>query len=193
MMLRFIAGRVDVADSAWHRRRRSGATRRAQGIEMHKGYAGTGSVLLLAACAAYAAVATAQDDAHTMIAPKDIQWGPAPPTLPKGAKIAVLQGDPGKDGPFVIRLMTPGPYRLAPHWHSRDEQLTVISGTFYLGLGDTVDMKKAKALPAGGFHYLPAKAHHYAYSKARTVVQVSGTGPFDINYLNSADDPQKKM
>lgn len=149
--------------------------------------------MLLLACAAYAGVGAAQADMQTMIAPKDIHWGPAPATLPKGAKLAVLQGDPGKEGPFVIRLMTPGPYRIAPHWHSKDEQLTVISGTFYLGLGDKVDMKKATALPAGGFHHLPAKAHHYAYSKGRTIVQVSGMGPFDINYLNPADDPQKKM
>ena len=74
-----------------------------------------------------------------------------------------------------------------------DEQLTVISGTFYLGLGDSVDAKKATGLPAGGFHYLPAKQHHYAFSKGPAVVQVSGNGPFDITYLNPADDPQKKM
>ena len=160
---------------------------------MRTGGATTGSLVLLFACAACAGAAVAQGDAHSMITPKDIQWGPAPPSLPKGAKVAVLQGDPGKEGPYAIRLMTQGPFRIAPHWHSQDEQLTVISGTFYLGLGDTVDMKKATALPAGGFHHLPAKAHHYAYSKGRTIVQVAGNGPFDINYVNAADDPQKKM
>ena len=148
---------------------------------------------LLLACAAYAGVVIAEGDAHMMMAPKDMKWGDAPPSLPKGAKISVLQGDPGKPGPYVIRLMTPGPAKIAPHWHSQAEQLTVISGTFYLGLGDTLDMKKATALPAGGFHYLPAKEHHYAYSKGRTVVQINGTGPFDITYVNPADDPQKKM
>lgn len=149
--------------------------------------------MLLLATSVYAGIAVAQSDAETMMAPKDMKWGPAPPTLPKGAKLAVLRGDPGKPGPFVLRLMMPGAYKIAPHWHSQDEALTVISGTFYLGLGDTIDAKAAHALPAGGFHYLPAKAHHYAFSKGSTVVQVNGNGPFDITYLNPADDPQKKM
>lgn len=150
------------------------------------------SVALLLAGAGYAGIAGA-DAAHTMLTPNDLKWGPAPPALPKGAKIAVLQGDPGKSGPFVLRLMTPGAYTLGPHWHSQDEQLTVISGTFYLGYGDKLERKQARALPAGGFHYLPAKEHHFAFSKGPTVVQVSGNGPFDINYLDPADDPQKKM
>ena len=128
-----------------------------------------------------------------MMMPKDMHWGPAPASLPKGAKVTVLKGDPGKSGPFVLRLMAPGGYSLPPHWHSQDEQLTVISGTFYLGYGDKVDAKQATGLPAGGFHFLPAKEHHYAFSRGPTVVQVSGNGPFDINYVNPADDPQKKM
>ena len=74
-------------------------------------------------------------DKESFVNPKDIKWGDAPPSLPKGAKIAVLQGDPGKPGPFVIRLMVPAGYKLAPHWHSQDESLTVISGTLYFGLG----------------------------------------------------------
>lgn len=152
-----------------------------------------GAAAMLLACAAYAGAAVAEGDAHTMMAPKDIKWGPAPPSLPKGVKLAVLQGDPGKEGPFVARLMLPGPFKIPPHWHSQAEQLTVISGAFYLGLGDTMDTKKATMLPAGGFHYLPAKEHHYAFSKGRTVVQINGMGPFDITYVNPADDPQKKM
>ena len=151
------------------------------------------SACALLACVAYAVNAGAQGDAHSLMTPKDMKWGPAPPSLPKGAKVTVLQGDPGKSGPFVLRLMTPGAYAIPPHWHSQDEQLTVISGTFYLGLGDKVDAKKATGLPAGGFHFLPAKAHHYAFSKGPAVVQVSGNGPFDVTYLNPADDPQKKM
>ena len=151
-----------------------------------------GAAAMLLACAAYTGAAVAADDAH-MMAPKDMKWGDAPPSLPKGAKLAVLQGDPGKEGPFVIRLMTSGPFKIPPHWHSQAEELTVISGAFYLGLGDAMDTKKATMLPAGGFHYLPAKEHHFAYSKGRTVIQVNGMGPFDITYVNPADDPQKKM
>jgi hypothetical protein len=145
-------------------------------------------------CAAFAAPALAQgaDIAHSFITPTDIKWGDAPPTLPKGAKIAVLQGDPGKAGPFVLRLLVPaGGYRIAPHWHTQDEQLTVISGMLYIGLGDKFSKRDARALPRGGFHFLPGKEHHYAFTTGRTIVQINGNGPFDINYINPADDPQK--
>jgi hypothetical protein len=123
--------------------------------------------------------------------PKDIKFGPAPPTLPKGAKLAVLNGDPGKAGQFVIRLEAPAHYKIPPHWHTTAENLTIISGTLYLGDGDKMDEKAAHGLKPGGYHYLPAKAHHYAFTKTNTVVQINAEGPFDINYLNPADDPSK--
>jgi len=141
----------------------------------------------------FAAGADAQGSggAHTFITPTDIKWGDAPPSLPKGAKLAVLYGDPGKAGPFVIRLMAPTGYKIAPHWHTQDEQLTVISGMLYIGLGDTFNKRAAHALPHGGFHALPGKEHHYAFANGRTIVQITGNGPFDINYIDAADDPQK--
>ena len=120
-----------------------------------------------------------------------LKWGDAPPVLPKGAKLAVLGGDPGKAGPYVIRLKMPANYKIAPHWHSKDENITVVSGTFYLAEGDKMDTKNAHAMKAGGFHYLPGKTHHYAYSKGPAVVQVHGEGPFDITYIDPADDPSK--
>ena len=119
------------------------------------------------------------------------QVGDAPPSLPKGAKVAVLYGDPSKAGPFCMRLMAPAGYKIPPHWHSQAEALTVISGTFYLGMGDKMDATAAQPLKAGGFHYLPPKEHHFAFSKAASVVQLNGEGPFDITYINAADDPQK--
>ena len=122
----------------------------------------------------------------------DVKWGEAPPNLPKGAKIAVLSGDPGKPGPFVGRLMMPAGYKVAPHYHSTDEDLTIISGTFYLATGDKLETKDAHAMKAGGFHHLPAKTNHYAFTKGPTVVQINAMGPFDIVYLNPADDPSKK-
>jgi len=144
-------------------------------------------------CAVFSAPVAAQGNggAHSFIVPTDIKWSDAPPTLPKGAKIAVLQGDPSKAGPFVMRLMAPNGYRVGPHWHTQDEQLTVISGILYIGLGDKFSKGAARALPRGGFHALPAKEHHYAFAKGRTIVQVNGNGPFDINYIDPADDPQK--
>ena len=121
---------------------------------------------------------------------KDIKWGAVPPSLPKGAKIAVLQGDPGKSGPFVIRLMVPPGYKIPPHLHSQDESLTVIAGTVYFGPGDKIDTNKAQTVTAGGFHFLSGKDHHYLVAKSQAVVQVSGNGPFDITYIDSDDDPQ---
>ena len=121
----------------------------------------------------------------------EIKWGDAPPVLPKGAKMAVLSGDPGKAGPFVVRLQVPASYKIPPHWHSADEDLTVISGSFNLGEGDKMEMKGAHELKAGGFHHLPAKTHHFAFSKAPSVVQINSVGPFDIVYIDPKDDPSK--
>jgi Domain of unknown function (DUF4437) len=150
----------------------------------------TPAVLLMAP--ALASAADAPSD-HVMLNAADIKWGPPPPVLPKGAKLAVLYGDPGKPGPFVMRLMAPANYKIAPHWHSIAENLTIISGTLYLGDGDKMDMKAAHALKAGGYHYLPGKAHHYAFTKTATVIQVHGDGPFDITYINPDDDPSKAV
>lgn len=143
-----------------------------------------------------AAPAAAQDAAMgemTMTNPSALKWVDAPPGLPKGAKLAVLQGDPSKDGPYVVRLKTPAGYKVPPHWHTKTENLTVISGALYLGSGDTMDMNGAHALKAGGYHYLPGGAHHYAFTRAATVVQIHGTGPLDIKYVNPQDDPTAKQ
>lgn len=142
---------------------------------------------LLVTAASVAAPLQAADEVS--LNKDDIKWGDAPPVLAKGAKLAVLHGDPSKSGPFTMRLSAPANYKIAPHWHSQAEDLTIISGALYLGMGDKMDTKAAHALKVGGYHHLPAKAHHYAFSKSATVIQISGEGPFDINYLNPRDDP----
>jgi hypothetical protein len=129
--------------------------------------------------------------AGTYMNPGEVKWGDAPPVFAKGAKMAVLSGDPGKAAPFVARLMLPANYKVAPHWHSADEDLTIISGTFYLAEGDKLDTKGAHAIKVGGFHHLPAKTHHFAFTKGPAVVQINGMGPFDITYINPVDDPSK--
>jgi hypothetical protein len=151
------------------------------------------SALIIAAWTLSSTTATAADAMGdmTFINTGDIKWGDAPPVLPKGAKIAVLSGDPFKPGPFVIRLKMPAGYKIAPHWHSQAENLTVISGAFNLGSGDKADKAHAHLLHAGGFHYLPAMAHHYAFSNTATVLQIHGEGPFNITFINAADDPSK--
>jgi quercetin dioxygenase-like cupin family protein len=148
------------------------------------------AVIILGALAG-PALAQGTSDKESFLNPKDIKWGDAPPSMPKGAKIAVLLGDPGKPGPFVIRLMVPAGYKIAPHWHSQDESLTVISGTLSFGMGDKPEAGKVHALTAGGFHFLSGRDHHYVTAKTATVIQVSGSGPFDMTYINPDDGPQK--
>lgn len=121
--------------------------------------------------------------------PDELKWGDAPPVLPKGAKVAILDGDPFKPGPYVIRLKMPPGYKVPPHWHSRAENVTVISGMLALGMGDKLDEKAARALKPGGFHAIGPQVHHYAFSKGGAVVQIHGEGPFDITYINPADNP----
>lgn len=118
-------------------------------------------------------------------------WGPAPPFLAKGAQFAVYQGDPGKPGVYTIRLKLPAGYVIAPHFHPTDENVTVISGHFLVGMGDAVDRAKTQALTAGGFITATAMAHHFGVATDDVVVQVHGTGPFAITYVHPADDPRK--
>ena len=135
--------------------------------------------------------AAAKKPMHVIMNEADIKWGDAPPNMPAGAKMAVLQGDPGKAGMYTIRLKTPDGYRVAAHWHPAAEHLTIISGTFNLGTGDKLDETKTTAMAAGAFGSMPAKMHHFAWCKGETEVQVSGMGPFQIIYVNPADDPSK--
>ncbi len=119
-----------------------------------------------------------------------LNWGPAPAVFPRGARMAVLQGDPGQSGLFTVRLELPDGYRVAPHYHPTDEQLTVISGTFLLGMGDALDAAHATVLSPGGFATVAATMHHYAIARGRTVVQVHGMGPFVLTYVDPKDDPR---
>ena len=148
-------------------------------------------IAVILASTASSVMAQGTSESQSFINPNDIKWGAAPPSMPKGARIAVLQGDPGKPGPFVIRLMVPPGYKIAPHWHTQDESLTVISGTFYFGTGDKAEASKAHTLTAGGFHFLSGKEHHYLIAKTQAVIQVNGNGPFDMTYVNPDDAPQK--
>jgi len=133
----------------------------------------------------------AKKPAHVILNAGDIQWVDAPPSLPPGAKMAVLDGDPGKAGLFILRLKIPDGYKVAAHWHPNAENVTVLSGTFYLGTGDKLDESKGTAMSAGAFARMPGRMHHFAWTKGSTELQVSGMGPFAITYVNSADDPRK--
>jgi quercetin dioxygenase-like cupin family protein len=138
------------------------------------------------------AIGSAQDaKTHIAISGKDIKWGPAPPSLPKGAQFAVVSGNPTAAGPFAIRIKFPAGYKVAPHWHPTDEHVTVLSGTMALGMGEKFTPASMKTLPAGSYAMMPAEMRHFAMAKTAAVIQVHGTGPFVLNYVNPADDPSK--
>ena len=134
--------------------------------------------------------AAAAMPAHAMANLSDVKWGDAPPGLPKGAKMAVLNGDPGKPGSFVVVAKLPSGYKVAPHWHSTDENVTILSGTLMMGTGDKADEKAAHAMKAGGYSFVPAKSHHWVIAKGETTIQIAASGPFDINYIEASDDPR---
>jgi quercetin dioxygenase-like cupin family protein len=133
----------------------------------------------------------AAQSGHSTVTPQEVKWGPAPPSIPAGAQMAVLYGDPGKDGMFAMRLKFPKGYRLSPHTHPKPEIVTVISGTMHLGMGKTADPSKAQALPAGSFFAVSPGMEHFGSFEDETVVQINSTGPWGITYVNPADDPRK--
>jgi quercetin dioxygenase-like cupin family protein len=130
---------------------------------------------------------------HAIVAtPDGIKWAPAPAILPAGAKLAVLEGDPAKAGEFTMRLSLPAGYRIPPHFHPVTEHVTVIDGTFYVGMGEAFDATKANALPTGTFAALEPGVRHFAFTKGATTVQLHGVGPWSLTYVNPADDPRTK-
>jgi quercetin dioxygenase-like cupin family protein len=129
---------------------------------------------------------------HQMLASgAAVKWGPPPPVFPAGAKFAVIDGDPASKGLVTVRFEMPAGYKIAPHWHPTDEHITVLSGTFAVGMGDTLDTDRSKTLTAGGYAVAPATMHHYAWTKTGATIQVHMIGPFAITYVNPADDPSQ--
>ena len=134
----------------------------------------------------------AQEVEHIMLKSGDIKWTDAPPSMPAGAQIAVIEGDLKKAEPFTFRLKLPANYQIAPHTHPTIEHVTVLSGTFYMGAGDQLDPEKAVALTRGSFAAFQSGHSMFAWTVEETVIQVYGVGPWGINYINPADDPRKK-
>jgi quercetin dioxygenase-like cupin family protein len=128
----------------------------------------------------------------TFMRSSDLKWGAGPPSLPPGARLAVLQGNPAKAGPFTIRAKLPAGYKIPAHWHPTDENVTVVSGTFFMGMGDKLNPAQGKSMPAGSFISLPAKCHHFAWTTKPAIIQVHAMGPFEVTYINPADDPRNR-
>jgi ChrR Cupin-like domain len=144
----------------------------------------TGAVALI-----ISAVASSQTPMQHIVSSKGITWGPSP--IP-GVQLAVLAGDPSKDGVFTLRLKMPNAWKVPPHWHPGDENLTVIQGTFLLATGEKYDVAALKPMATGDFAHMPKEMRHFALTKGETVIQVSGLGPFVINYVNPEDDPKNR-
>lgn len=130
---------------------------------------------------------------HVVVAvPDSMKWNAAPPVLPAGAKLAVLDGDPAKRGPFTMRLSFPDGYTIPPHFHPVVEHVTVIRGTLLVGMGNQLDPTKFNELPEGTFAVIPPRMRHFARAKGDVIIQLHGTGPWQLIYVHAADDPRKK-
>jgi len=151
--------------------------------------------------AAFVALASAvgfaapvQDDVqvpdHQFTTADDLKWVDAPPSLPPGAKAAILEGNPAKPGPFTMRLKLPADYKILPHYHPAIEHVTILSGTLHFGVGETFDEAKTTAIGAGGFSILQTGVKHYVWCKDEVVLQAHSVGPWGITYVNPADDPR---
>jgi quercetin dioxygenase-like cupin family protein len=125
--------------------------------------------------------------------PDDVQYGPPPPFIPPGAQVAVLEGNPmGTTGDYTIRVKTPDGYVVPPHFHPKRENVTVISGTLNVGVGDKFDEGSMKPFAAGSFAYLDPSMHHYVKAQGETIIQIHGQAPLAFTYINKSDDPRNK-
>jgi mannose-6-phosphate isomerase-like protein (cupin superfamily) len=129
---------------------------------------------------------------RNIFTPDAIPYGPAPAFVPAGAQLAVLEGNPAAStGDYTVRLKMPDGYRISPHWHPHRENVTIISGTFKVGMGDRFDESKMGVFPAGSFAYLDPEMHHYAMASGEVVVQIHGVSPVQFTYINPDDDPSR--
>ena len=155
---------------------------------MRKTFAALSIMIVLA----YAgALAWAQSPTHVMVTPNELIWSDMP-TLPPGAKVAIIEGPLNEAVPFTLRLRLPENYEIPAHWHPWVEHATVISGTLNMGTGDKLDRSKTQALSAGSIAVIQPKTNHFSWTEGETIVQVHGIGPLVIHYVNPAEDPRKK-
>jgi hypothetical protein len=160
-----------------------------QSITKHSAIKFSQGFLLLLIAIFLGGLGQAQSD-HAPMNASDIVWGPAPDFFPAGAEFALLDGNPVEAGLITLRLKFPAGYEVPAHWHPTVENVTVLSGTFYVGMGDTLDKANSMALEAGGFAAVPAEHNHFAWTEEETIVQVHLMGPFAITYVNPKDDPR---
>jgi quercetin dioxygenase-like cupin family protein len=157
-------------------------------------YVAAATALLGGLCVFLISQVYAQDShagAHTLLTPSELQWQDAA-GLPSGTKIAVIEGPMNEAVPFTVRIKFPAGAKIPAHWHPAIEHTTVISGVVNMGVGDKLDESKTRPLPAGSISIMQPKTTHFVIFNEETVIQVHGIGPWQINYVNPADDPRKK-
>jgi quercetin dioxygenase-like cupin family protein len=147
--------------------------------------------MIAAAMLAAIPISVASAD-HVVTQGDTLSWKAAPPSLPPGAQIVVLVGDPSKAGPYILRLKFPAGYTIPAHTHPNDENVTVIAGAFHVGMGPKLDQTKGQMLKAGGLAHLPKGMQHFAWVSEDTIVQLHGVGPAGVNYVNPTEDPRNK-
>lgn len=145
--------------------------------------------LILGVSGAWSAQTPYHGDGHILLDPAALQWSDVASMAP-GAKMAVIEGDLGKEKPFTFRLKLPANYRIDPHIHPAYERVTVLSGTLHFAHGEAFDRAKTTALPAGGVAIMPPGAPMFGYTEEETIIQLHGTGPWGIKYLNPEHDPR---
>ena len=133
-----------------------------------------------------------ENESAEMYAPADIQWRDGPPSLPKGAQYALLEGDPRREEMFVMRVKFPDGYHVPAHTHAKRGRVTIIQGTVKVGMGVNPKKEDAKTLAAGTFAVWPPGLVHSVWAEGETIVQFHGMGPWAVHYVNPDDDPRKK-
>ena len=150
----------------------------------------TAALLVALSICSTSICANAQDH-HSTAQSDGLKWA-APAVYAPGAQLAVVKGDPSKEGMYVVRLKVPAGFKIAPHSHPNDENVTVLSGSFNIGTGDKHDESKGTLVKAGGYSYVEKGMTHFAWFTEETILQLHGMGPQGVTYVNPADDPRKK-
>ena len=151
----------------------------------------TGAAVFIVACVPAPIVCAQSEHQHRIVTPGDIKWMDLP-SVPHGAKVAVLEGDPNKEGAVTIRVKLPPNYRLPPHYHGTVERSTIIAGTLHIGMGEKFDEKKTTAMAPGTFLLMSPKMPHFAWTTGEVIFQLNVMGPWTVTYINPADDPRNK-
>ena len=149
------------------------------------------AVLLTVAGVAAPCAHAASPDHHRIVLPSDLKWMDVG-SLPPGAKLAVIEGDPNKEGLVTIRIKLPPNFRIAPHYHGTVERSTILTGTLYVGMGEKFEPQKAQAMPPGTVLLMPPRQPHFAITKEEVVFQLNVMGPWTVTYVNPADDPRAR-